>query len=542
MRASVLALILCQASCGRTEEADGRPGSSPARSPILFISFDTLGAEHTSLHGYSRDTTPIMAGLGEESVVFERCLANAPYTRASYVSQFSGLLPSCSSVDREAFREKHGRAPRTWEVFRITEGRRTLTETLRAGGYRTAAFIDNHNAGEAFGIGQGFEHFDTGAADVAMPDSESGIRRIVPAVLAWIDSLPRGTPFFVFVNAADTHKPYLPGPDFLDRYKGDTDGEPDAEYPVGIGGFGVVDMEHVEDYFQEPPFPTRMRTAPIVARYDEEVLRLDQDFGRLIAGLRERELLDDMLLVISADHGEAMGQPDFKFGHGTHVEQVLHVPLLMRFPGRRYGGLRIAAPVQLLDLYPTLADWAGLEAPDYLQGQSLLPLLDGGSLGERSFVHETGRLTTTSVSEGHWRLAVSYPGASNHCVLSARGRAWLAENHPELGGDYFVVTGLNRRLASDPRARAILLEARAALKGPFFELFDTRDDPHLLRDLAQEKPEIVARLRQRLQASQELSRTERTRMPVQAVAFEHPMDLEELRRLGYVGDDGEVDD
>ena len=232
---------------------------------------------------------------------------------------------------------------------------------------------------------------------------------------------------------------------------------------------------------------------------------MDAAFGVLVGELRRRGLFDDLLLVISADHGEAMGQPDFKFGHGTHVEQVLRVPMLIHFPGGQMGGLRISTPVQLLDLYPTLAEWLGLECPDDLQGRSLVPLLRGETLGDRSFIHETGRLTSTAVSEGDWRLVVSYPGAKSDCVLGARGRAWLAENYPELGGDYFVLKGLSVGLTGNPLARKALADAREALAGPYFELFHIPSDPHLLRDVARDQPEIVARLSTRLKEAQELS-------------------------------------
>ena len=540
MQASWLALAIgLVAACGDSDAA--RSPARAARPSIVFLSIDTLGAGHTSLHGYARKTTPHLEKLAEESVVFDRCRANAPYTGPSYVSQFTGLLPSCSAIDREAFRAQNGRAPRAWEILRIPEERVTLTELLRAAGYRTAAFVDNPHASASFGLGQGFELYDTSAAQISARDPEGGIRAILPKALAWIDAQPEGEPFFLFVNAIDVHEPYLPPADFVDHFAADPHGEPDAELPVGSGGFAVVDLSIVKDYVGKPPYPERMRTAPIAARYDEEVAAVDEACGRLVAELRARGLFDQSIFLFSADHGEAMAQPDYKFGHGTHVEQVLHVPLLLRLPGGERGGTRIQTPVQLLDLFPTLADCAGLEPPPGLQGRSLVPLLGGQPLEERPAIHEGGRLALGAVTEGEWRLVAASPGKRVYGVQSARGRAWLAEHHPELGADYFVVNGM-AALANNPEAKRVVAEAREALKGPFYELYHLPSDPHLLVDRSEEHPEIKARLLARLKAAQELGALERKRIPVTPDPIEMPTSLEELRELGYAGEDDALED
>lgn len=537
-RALVLALGIV-AACG-DGGASGTRGSrgSAARPSIVFLSVDTLAAGHTSLHGYSRRTTPHLDELAREAVVFERCLANAPATSPSYISQFTGLLPTCSSVDKDAFRAQQGHAPRVWETLRIPPERQTLAETLRAAGYRTAAFVDNPLAGPAFGLDQGFELYDTSAAEISASDPEGGIRAIVPRALEWIDGLAGEEPFFLFLNVLDVHEPYSPPREFEDRFKDDGLGEPDEEFPVGRSGFGVIPGKMVRTYFGKPPYPERMRSAPLVGRYDEEILAVDEAAGRLFGALRARGLLDGMLLILSADHGESMGQAKYKFGHGTHVDEVLHVPFVLKLPGGAHGGTRVAAPVQLLDLYPTLAELAGLAPPADLAGRSLVPLLEGAAAQPSSVVHECGRLSSSAVSEGEWRLVVSQPGSSLRGVMSPRGRAWLEQHHPEVLAALLAAN----RLDAAPRpkisgARAALAQAQAALSEPSVELFHLPSDPHQRADLARAHPEIVARLLDVLGQAEERSALERLRVPVSAEAFAEPADLDELRLLGYAGEE-----
>ena len=154
-------------------------------------------------------------------------------------------------------------------------------------------------------------------------------------------------------------------------------------------------------------------------------------------------------------------------------------------------------------------------------------------------MHECGRLSSNSVTEGEWRLVVSTPGNRIQCVMSARGRAWLAEHHPELDPMFFVEHGIGGALAKDPRAEAVLAEAMEALRGPFAELYHVPSDPYFHVDLAAEQPEVVARLLQRLTEAQEHSALERKRVPVTSEPTTAPADLEELRLLGYAGDSGE---
>jgi len=506
---------------------------------IVFLSVDTLAAGHTSLHGYARKTTPALDELAREAIVFERCLANAPYTTPSYASQFTGLLPSCSRVvDPLAFREGHARPPEPWMNWRVPAERWTLAEMLRAAGYRTAAFVDNPMAGPSAGLDQGFELFDTSAAEITANDPEGGIRAILPKALAWIDGLSGAEPFFLFLNVLDVHAPYIPPVEFAEHFAADGLGEPDQELPVG-SGLGHAPRSALASLGMDLETPS-VHSAPLVARYDQEILAVDGASKNLVDGLRARGLFDGSIVLFSADHGEAMGQAELKFTHGAQVDEVLHVPLVLRLPGGAHGGQRISEPVQLLDLYPTLAELLGLEPPVDFEGRSLVPLFSGGSLKALPVVHEGGHLHSSAVSDGEWRLVVTYPGFNLRSLRSsARGHAWFAENHPELTSALDEEKSLAEAMRREPKTRSVLETALRALRGPFYELYHLPSDPHQRVDRATDQPEVLARLRAALTAAEERTAAERKRVPVGEELPPEPADRAELRALGYASDEEE---
>jgi arylsulfatase len=528
-RAFPVALVLTLAACGRAP--------APRPPSILFVSLDTLAARHTSLHGYARRTTPNLEALAAESVVFERCLANAPWTSPSYASQFTGLLPESSWSAPDPERKQPEAADEPWRQWNVPAARVTLAETLQAAGYRTAAFIDNPMCGAVFGFDQGFERFDTSAAAIPAQDPEGGLRAQIPLVLDWL-AAQRGAPAFAFVNALDVHEPYLPAARVAGKFDGDELAQVPEELPIGPNGrFAVVPERQARTLLGAGELPARMRTAPLVGRYDEEILDLDAALAELVAGLRTRGLLDELVLVISADHGETMGAPEHKFGHGTQVEAVLHVPLIVRLPGGAHGGTRVRQPVQLVDLYPTLAELAGARAPAGLHGRSLAGALAGETLASTPIVHQGGRLQSRAVSDGEWRLVVTEPGYDIHGLISStRGRAWFREHQPEILPWIDAGLGLPEMLARQRDLKQIITRAHGDLRGPFFELYHLPSDPHQLADRAAAEPEVVARLRAVYEEAERRATEERARVPVKATELA-PADAEELRALGYAGGD-----
>jgi len=511
------------------------------RPSIIFVSLDTLSARHTSLYGYARRTTPQLERLARESVVFDHCLTNAPWTTPSYVSQFTGLYPASFGLDDE----RPGPPRASWNNWSLPERRWTLAEMLAAAGYRTAAFVDNLLIGPSYGFPQGFERYDTTAACRPKTDPDGGIRQLVPLALDWLDGLPPGEPFFLFVQANDAHGPYLPDPPWAGRFRDDALAAAPEEVPVSSGGqlFG-----HIPGYVAEPLFPPgelphSMRAAPIVEAYDEEILLLDDALGGFFESLRQRGLLDGAVLIVSADHGESTGEHDEYFGHNRTYEEVLHVPLMIRLPGAARGGARVAGTVQLVDLYPTLAELAGLRGDrPWLAGRSLVPLLEGHELPAVPTFASEGWFDSVCVTLDGWKLIERQParyvernpGMLPLLLSSPRAERWFEQRHPDwarIGSLLGLIQWYGRQT---DQIDGFLDELMGELAGPFDELYALPDDPLEARDLSAEQPDRVRLLKAAL--ARELERARDEYQPDDAAPGHQPdpQELESLRQLGYV--------
>ncbi len=338
------------------------------RPSILLVSVDTVAASHMSVYGYSRPTTPSLEKLAAEAIVFERCTANAPWTLPSYLSMMTGLFPGAHRVDAPEPAERE-----LWEEWHIAGNRLTLAELLRAAGYQTAGFVDSLFLGERFGVPQGFDTFDSSAAEIDKADPGGGFQRVAALARSWLDCADPGMPFFLLLHA-DVHGPYTPEEPWRGRFSAGLEDGPSVRAGGFGNAFGTIPAYIARGVVPVGPLPEWLPTAPIVAAYDEGLLCLDAHLGAFLDRLRDGGVLDRCALVVNADHGESDVHHNFYFGHGVLYEDVLHVPLLVRLPEGRGGGRRVETPVQSVDLYPTLAELAGLRPRHDLHGRSLVSL------------------------------------------------------------------------------------------------------------------------------------------------------------------------
>jgi arylsulfatase A-like enzyme len=320
---ATLLAILPTHGCRRTP-----PPPPPHDGPnILLITLDTTRVDRLGCYGYPGETTPHLDALADAGTRFELAICSAAVTPVSHASILTGLRPYTHGL-----RVLHGHAEN-----RLPEANLTLAEVLKDAGYQTAAFISAFPAGSHFGLAQGFDTFDEDypeaekgnvdpAGNVNTGQSQRHAGDTTDSALAWLETRPRGRPFFLWLHYFDPHDPrLLPPPDYFNLYA------PSADLSL-------------EDQLR--------------AIYDIEVRFMDHHIGRFLDALRERGLFDDTLIVVTADHGEGLGDHDW-WTHGILYQEQIHAPLIIRGPGAPAG--RVVSPlVRTIDILPTLCALADL--------------------------------------------------------------------------------------------------------------------------------------------------------------------------------------
>lgn len=370
-----------------TEAADGVVGlwSNPlltstapkSRPNILIYTIDTARADHTSLYGYARDTTPFLKKLGASGIVFEDCQAQATWTKASIASLMTSLYAFTHGIIRDS--------------DTIPPGARTLAEQMRSSGYVTASIVSTPFVGRATGLEKGFdylleypivvrEHSQQAERDT---DSEA-LNRVV---FSWLDK-HHSESFLLYAHATDPHAPYNPPPPFEAKFANPAQSISFQRSYTGMrsdrqnGGAVVVSQEIVKKAGVDPDRFIHQA----IDRYDGEILHNDHSLELLVAKLKQLGILDNTVIVVISDHGEEFWEHGWT-GHGQSVYQELtHSLLMMWNPTLFKTARRIKEPVQLIDVMPTILDVLHLKVPDLTQGQSLLPLMKDQAFKRRGLI------------------------------------------------------------------------------------------------------------------------------------------------------------
>ena len=323
-----LLFLLAFAACQRgTDHVIGA-----GKSPIILISVDTLRSDHLPAYGYRKIDTPGIDSLRADSILYERAYAHAPLTLVSHSSLFTGQLPA-----EHGIRDNIG--------YQLDPKSKTLAESLKAKGYATGAAISAIVLRGDSGIKRGFDFYDD---DVDFDPNVLTMGRAQRAGDAtrevaqrWIGQ-HKSDPFFFFLHLYEPHTPYDPPEPFLSRY-GKT--------------------------------------------YDGDVAAADAVVGRFLDYLRSEGLYDKATIIFLSDHGEGLGEHG-EDEHGIMLyRETLQVPLLVKLPGAKEKGKSVATPVQLIDVFPTVADSLGF--PHQGEGQSLLAALNGKVDEQRKIYSET---------------------------------------------------------------------------------------------------------------------------------------------------------
>jgi arylsulfatase A-like enzyme len=315
---------------------------------VVIISIDTLRADHVGCYGYHRDTTPHLDRLASEGVLFEEAHSPASWTLPAHVSLFCSLYPSTHSIH-----EKGGR---------IASDYTQLGEWFLRRGYRTGAFVDGGGLSHVYGYARGFDVYQ---------DRTIGIARILPHALEWWTAQPSGYPRLMFIHFYDVHDPYGNAEEYRKLF------HPQPDYHR-LPDFFSATLEFRESVERGDQILIDEDIAHLLALYDGDLFYSDEKLGGFFDTLRGRGEWDSTLVVVLSDHGEEFLEHGSLFHGHTVYQELLHVPLVVKFPKGEWAGTRVKELASLIDILPTLADWMGEEPASEWQGQSLIPLISGG--------------------------------------------------------------------------------------------------------------------------------------------------------------------
>jgi len=309
------------------------PKFAVVKDPLVIVYLvDTLRADHTTPYGYKRNTTPELEKFARDAVLFEAGIAHSSWTKPSVASLMTSRLPS-------RHRAVQLRDP-------LDSGQVTLAEMLDAKGFATGGVIANSVVYAAdSNFHQGFEVFAGMHGDEGRRSKMVDTRLVVDKALEFLDSR-RGLPTFLYVHTMDPHVPYSPPAPF------DTMFDPKPVYPEHPG------IDPRTDY-KEPRDRERL-----IAQYDGDIAYGDQQFGRFIDELKKRGVYEDAVILFVSDHGEEFLDHG-GWLHGRSVfDELVRVPMIVKFAGRRGAAQRVSQVVALSDVLPTVLEAVGLPVPD----------------------------------------------------------------------------------------------------------------------------------------------------------------------------------
>jgi len=436
MKHYALAVAALLVACSHADDAIA-PAAYAGPKRVVFVLVDTLRYDHVGRSGDPRGLTPRLDALAAEGVWFPHAMAASSWTRPSVASIMTGLHPGSHRVEGND--------------DALPPEIPTLAQLLAASGVTTLAVSANANGGRAFGLDRGFQQFRVPLERRGYEDDVTKIPGdvVVAKGLELLEGVGADEPCFLFLHMIDPHDPYLEHPGLLER-------------PMPDGNFTG-------------------------ARRDLKLLDAAALEGEELA---ERDWLEDTLVVVTSDHGEELWSHGRR-GHGyTLFQEMVHVPLILRFPPSL--GIRdreCAAMVHHSDLMPTLLAWYGVPAPEGIAGADLWP-----AIMDRA----------------------RHPGpASVISQLGARSGRWPTRA---------------RECATDFRQKLIVGHDGGK------EWYDLDEDPRELRELSAAGAEPPAHLSQALSAA--LDAVARARAEGVRIPWEQLGDTvrSELEALGYAGD------
>ena len=416
------------------------PKKSRKKMPnVVLLGIDSLRADHMSAYGYPRLTTPHIDRFAQGGTLFENTFSPHIPTTSAYASMLTGM--DCFGTQVVALRHKGGLRP---EV-------KTLAEILSDFGYHTSCVGFSGNPSS-----RGFDKYLDYAGWGSWNEGRSPkAQNLNDVTLPELDRLAKKKrPFFLFLRHMDPHAPYLP-PAPYERmfYHGD---ESD---PKNKSMEPVMNFKPFRDFFASWMPPGISDKDYVIAQYDGAIAYMDACIQTIFNALETHGILDNTIVIINGDHGETLYEHECWFDHHGMYDNVLHVPLIIRYPAKVPAGKRVAGFNQHKDLVPTIMDLLDIGEGDIdwpsdkrFDGRSLLPMIEGEVVSHESEFY---------ITECTWM----------------RKHGWRTPEWKLM----------------------IALEPDFHFK-PEIELYNLIQDPEENNNLAEEEPGMVALLRERMEA------------------------------------------
>ena len=395
-----------------------------AKQPnIVLMGVDSLLATHMSCYGYHQQTTPHIDKFAEGGTLFEKTYSPHVPTTSAYASMLTGMDTFSTQV--VALRHQ---GP-------LNEDVKTLAEILKEAGYDTTCVGFSGPSGRGFDTYLEFSGWgpdDTGRS----PKAENLNKTTLPELNRLIDQSDE-KPFFLFLRHMDPHSPYLP-PAPYERmfYHGD------ACDPSNKSMEPVMSFKPFCDYFASWMPMGITDKDYVIAQYDGAIAYMDACIQTLFNALEARGVLDETIVIVNGDHGETLYDHECWFDHHGIYDVTLHVPLIIRYPGRVPAGKRVSGYNQHKDLVPTLLELADIETDIAFDGKSLTSLISGeiASYDSEFYITECTWMRKHGWRTPEWKLIVALepdfhykpPVELYNLIQDPDENENLAETHPDI--------------------------------------------------------------------------------------------------------------
>jgi arylsulfatase len=327
-------------------------GTAPAN--IIMVIVDAVRSDHLSSYGYARQTSPNLdTWFGSQGARFDHSLSTTVWTYPSNAAILSGRSPSNTGTI-------------SWYSNALPGDVTLLSQYLQTAGYYTAGFVTTGFLRETRGFNRGFDYYDD-SLTYNHPSSYRGVaEELNDLATAWLDNWSAYTqPLFLLLYYFDPHTWYYAPPPYDTMY--------DPDYAGPLTAEVYADAQEV---VAGNIIPTPEDIEHLKAIYDGEITYFDDYLHQMMSYLDNKQLLDNSLVLLTADHGDSFGEHG-KWNHGGGLyHEELRVPLYMRYPGVIPAGHVVTDPVQGIDLVPSVLDWAGLSIPAEIEGISLRSLAE----------------------------------------------------------------------------------------------------------------------------------------------------------------------